>query len=159
MSVSDARKRSNSKHDKENWQYITFKARMGSKERIAEAADAMGTSVNGFIRDAISKAVMDAINKSLEPTPDEAAKAMWLRLLNDEADKLTPFELGSKSRKELVASYAIVIENNPSLYEETATVLSSDLPPKTKGKAIRDNENKVRKGMRFVLLDNLNELF
>lgn len=67
MPLSEAQKRSNIKHDKEHWQYITFKAHVGSKGRIAEAAEAAGQSVNGFIRAAVSKAVMDVLSIPMEP--------------------------------------------------------------------------------------------
>lgn len=156
MPLSEAQKRSNAKHDKENWQYITFKARIGSKDRIVEAANATGVSINGFIRDAISKAVMEVINKPLEPTHDDAAKTMLLRILNEEVNKLYPYELGRMSREELEKNYANIIESEPSLYEEITKVLSSDLPAKTKGKEIRDVERKKRKDIQSIIRDNIN---
>lgn len=67
MPVSEAQRRSNAKHDKENWQYITFKARIGSKENIDKAAEAAGLSINGFIRAAVSKAVEDTLGVPMEP--------------------------------------------------------------------------------------------
>lgn len=67
MSVSEAQRRSNARYDKENFQYITFKARIGSKRNIVEAAEITGMSINGFIRTALSKAVMETLGKPLEP--------------------------------------------------------------------------------------------
>ncbi|MCL1829343.1 MAG: hypothetical protein FWG32_07605 [Oscillospiraceae bacterium] len=55
------------KHDKENFQYITFKARKGAGERIVEAAAATGQSTNGFIRSTLNKAVESATGRSMEP--------------------------------------------------------------------------------------------
>jgi len=66
MALSDAQKRANAKHDNENFETITFKARKGSKARISEAAEATEKSVNGFIRSAVSNAVEFAINKPME---------------------------------------------------------------------------------------------
>lgn len=64
--VSESRRRANDKHDKENFQYITFKARKGAKERIVEAATATGQSTNGFIRAAVNKAVQETTGKPME---------------------------------------------------------------------------------------------
>ena len=64
--VSDAQKKANAKHDKENFQYITFKARKGSKERLKNAATATGQSTNGFIRLSLNKAVQEAIGQPME---------------------------------------------------------------------------------------------
>ena len=66
MPISEARKRANAKHDKENFEVVSFKARKGSRTRIAEAALATGKSINGFIRDALAIAVEIAINKPME---------------------------------------------------------------------------------------------
>jgi len=66
--VSDAQRKASDKHDKENFQYITFKARKGAKERIVEAATTTGQSTNGFIRSAVSKAVQEATGKPMEDT-------------------------------------------------------------------------------------------
>lgn len=76
MALSDARKKANAKHDKENFQYITFKARKGSRERIVEAATTTNQSTNGFIRAAVSKAVEDAINKPMEPHVQDTKESM-----------------------------------------------------------------------------------
>ena len=65
-SMSEARKRANAKHDKENFQYITFKARKGSRERIVEAATVTGQSTNSFIRSTLNKAVRDATGVPME---------------------------------------------------------------------------------------------
>lgn len=155
MSASESKKRSNSVHDKENWQYITFKARKGSKDRIVEAAETKGMSINGFIREAVSKAVMEATQKPLEPSHEDAAKAMLLRILKEEIAELKPSVLGQKSREELQKKYADAIENNPSLYKDIEKVLSAELPPKTKGKRIRDIENEEREHLRGAILGYL----
>jgi uncharacterized protein (DUF1778 family) len=70
MAVSEARKRANAKHDKENFQQITFKARKGSKERLKEAATVANLSTNGFIRAILNKAVEELIGKPMEPSKD-----------------------------------------------------------------------------------------
>ena len=64
--VSEARRRANAKYDKENYQYITFKAKKGSRERIAQAAEVKGETVNGFIRSTLNRAVKDATGRSME---------------------------------------------------------------------------------------------
>ena len=64
--VSEARKRANAKYDKENYQYITFKAKKGSRERIAQAAEAAGETVNGFIRVTLNRAVEDFTGSPME---------------------------------------------------------------------------------------------
>jgi hypothetical protein len=64
--ISEARKRANAKHDKENFQYITFKARKGARERRVQAAQVTGGSTNGFIRAAVNKAVLDATGQPME---------------------------------------------------------------------------------------------
>ena len=76
MPVSESKKRANAKHDKDNFQYITFKARRGSRERIVEAAKASGQSTNGFIRSSLDRAVQDAIGQSMEEIapPEERDK-------------------------------------------------------------------------------------
>jgi uncharacterized protein (DUF1778 family) len=66
MAVSDAQKKSNSKHDKENFQYFTVKARVGSRDQIKKAAEATNQTVNGFIRDVLNKAVIEAIGEPME---------------------------------------------------------------------------------------------
>jgi len=71
QSMTEARKRANAKHDKENFQYITFKARKGARERIVEAATATGQSTNGFIRSTLNKAVQDATGAPMEYVEDE----------------------------------------------------------------------------------------
>jgi len=71
MPVSEAKKKSNTKHDKENFQYISFKARKGSRDNIVKAAAATNQSVNGFIRTALSKAVEEAIGEPMEPVRNE----------------------------------------------------------------------------------------
>jgi len=64
--MSDARKRANAKYDKEHFEYVTFKARKGSRARIKKAAEKAGDSTNLFIRKAVNKAVIDAIGKPME---------------------------------------------------------------------------------------------
>jgi len=155
MPVSESKKRSNSKHDKDNWQYQTFKTRTGAKERIAEAAAATGMSVNGFIRDALDKAVMTAINKPLEPSHVDAAKATCLRMFIEcvikdiflNTNDNDPYQL-SQEEKEVIELLENTIEENPSLYMDLLNALASDLPPKTKGKKIRDAENDTRIQLR-----------
>jgi predicted HicB family RNase H-like nuclease len=70
MAVSDAQKRASAKHDKENFQYITFKAKKGSKERLVEAATIAGMSTNGFIRASLNKSVGELLGKPMEPLKD-----------------------------------------------------------------------------------------
>jgi len=64
--MSEARKRANAKYDKENYQYISFKAKKGSRERIIQAAEATNETVNGFIRGTLNKAVETAIGRPME---------------------------------------------------------------------------------------------
>lgn len=159
MPVSEAKKRSNSKHDKENWQYITFKAKVGAKERIAEAVEAMGLTTNGFIREAVSKAVMAAINKPLEPSHEEMARTMYMRILDEELDKegyfgtesLLKFTIEPEIRDEIREQLAVSDEFEPPICKDIFRVLSADLPPKTKGKAIRDIEKESREQLREII--------
>ena len=154
MSVSEAQKRSNAKHDKINWQYITFKSRVGSKDRIVEAAAASGLSINGFIRDAISKAVMKATGKTLEPTYEETAKAILLRIVDEVSSAIPIMPPSNKNeRNKIESNFKSAIESNPSLYEDFLRVLTSELPPKSKSKKIREIENKKRKEIWNVILD------
>jgi len=64
--MSEARKRANAKYKKANCQYITFMAKKGSRDRIVQAAAIKGVSVNGFIREAVDKAVEDTTGLSME---------------------------------------------------------------------------------------------
>ncbi|MCL2003265.1 MAG: hypothetical protein FWG72_04575 [Oscillospiraceae bacterium] len=66
MPVSEKQKSYRDRYDKENFQYITFKARIGAKERIVAAATATGQSTNGFIRGVLNKAVEDATGRPME---------------------------------------------------------------------------------------------
>ncbi|MCL1866413.1 MAG: hypothetical protein FWF82_03275 [Oscillospiraceae bacterium] len=66
MPVSKAQRKSNAKHDKENFQYFTVKARTGSRDQIKKAAEATNQSVNGFIRNSLNKAVEEAIGEPME---------------------------------------------------------------------------------------------
>ena len=70
MAVSDAQKRASAKHDKENFQYITFKAKKGSKERLTVAATIAGMSTNGFIRASLNQSVEELTGKPMEPPKD-----------------------------------------------------------------------------------------
>jgi len=74
QSITEARKKANAKYDKKNYQYITFKARKGSRERIVAAANATGQSTNGFIRSAVDKAVQEATGVPMEYVPDDGGK-------------------------------------------------------------------------------------
>jgi len=69
MPVSEKQKGYRDKYDKENFQYITFKAKRGAKGRLKEAATAVGQSTNGFIRSALNKAVEDATGVPMEVVP------------------------------------------------------------------------------------------
>jgi predicted HicB family RNase H-like nuclease len=64
--VSEKQKEYRDKYDKENFQYITFKAKKGAKERIVEAATAIGQSTNGFIRSSLNEAVERATGRPME---------------------------------------------------------------------------------------------
>lgn len=64
--VSDAQRKASAKHDKEHFQYITFKARRGSRDRLLEAATSAGTPLNRFIRDALNKAVEAQTGRPME---------------------------------------------------------------------------------------------
>jgi len=155
MPLSEAHKRSNARHDRESWEYISYKARIGTKARIDEAAAASGMSINGFIRQALGKAVMEAIGKPLELPNDEMAMAIMLRILKEEVKNLYPMDLGSTSRKEIEDYYGNIIRNEPSLYEELTHVLSSDITSKAKAKQIRHIEIKKREDIRHVIRDYL----
>jgi len=167
MPASEGKKRSNSKHDKENWQYITFKARTGSKDRIVEAAEATGLTTNGFIREAVSKAVMEAINKSLEPSHDEMARTMYMRILDEELNKedffgtesLLIFTINPEVKNEIREQLAVSAEFEPPICKDIFRVLSAELPPKTKGKAIRDIEKESLERIRKQIREIINERF
>jgi len=161
MPSDNKKKRVSSKYDKENWQYITFKARTGAKERIVEAAMVTGLSVNGFIRNALSQAIFTTTNKTLEPTHEEAAKNMYLRILDEELNEkgtfgtkiLTPFHLDKKTQDRIRGHLTNAIENDYGMYEEIAKVLSADLHPTIKGKAIRNIEKETRIHICNVIMD------
>ena len=78
------KRKTNAKYDKENFQYITFKARKGAKERIVEAATTTGQSTNGFIRATLNKAVPDAIGKPMENVNDNTASTTQTENDHDE---------------------------------------------------------------------------
>ena len=71
--LSEARKKANAKYDKENYQYISIKAKKGSRERIAQAAAVTNESVNGFMRAVLNKAVEAAIGYPMEDSIDKEA--------------------------------------------------------------------------------------
>jgi len=154
--TSEAQLRAIAKYDKENYQHISFKVRIGAREKIKEAADATSQSVNGFIKTAISNAMMEAIGKPLEPTPVESAKTILLRIINEEVCQnsllLGAPRLTEKEKKEIIEHLEGVIEENAEPYQHLLNVLTSDLPPKKKGKKLRDAESKTRMEIRDVIL-------
>jgi predicted HicB family RNase H-like nuclease len=54
------------KYDNANIETISFKARKGSRMRLKEASAATEQSVNGFIRNALNKAVNEATGSPME---------------------------------------------------------------------------------------------
>lgn len=72
--VSEKQKEYRDKHDKENFQYITFKARKGARERIVEAATVTGHSTNGFIRSTLNKAIQEVTGRPMEDLPEQTEK-------------------------------------------------------------------------------------
>ena len=62
------------KYDKNNIETISFKAKKGSRVRLKEAAAVAGQSVNGFIRGALNKAVLEATGEVMEYAPDKEGK-------------------------------------------------------------------------------------
>jgi len=157
MPVSDAQLKAIAKYDKENYQHISFKVRIGARDRIKEAAEATNQSINGFIKNAISKAMMEAINKPLEPTDDEAATIILLRILSEELDKLTPWEIGRSDIKKIRSHLIDVYETVPVHSEPFVSILSSDLSSKDKKKALRKLEDKKHKELKDTLIDFLND--
>jgi uncharacterized protein (DUF1778 family) len=69
--VSEKQARHRDKYDRENWEYITFKARKGSRERIKQAAEAKGESINGFMRSVLNAEVEKAIGMPMESAKSE----------------------------------------------------------------------------------------
>jgi predicted HicB family RNase H-like nuclease len=57
MAVSEAQRRANAKHDKENYEYCTVKVRKGKRAEVREHAQLRGESINGFINRAIDEAI------------------------------------------------------------------------------------------------------
>ncbi len=135
MATSDAKNRANAKYSRENFQHISFKARIGSRDRIQEAAKATGQTVNGFIRSALSKAMMEAIGKPLEPTGDEFSKAMLLRLLSGAMASIFAFDPDRKTYSTIEAHMIDLINNTPELYEDITEIWTSDSSAKAKTKA------------------------
>lgn len=156
MPASEAQLKAIAKYDKENNQHISFKARIGSRDRIKEAAEATGQSVNSFIKAAISKAMMEAINKPLEPTDDEVAKAILLNIILEEINSMLWNDLGE--RKRIEAKLRDLVENEPTLYEKFINPDLSDTSPKAKKKALRKLEAKERKEIRDLIIDCMGEL-
>jgi uncharacterized protein (DUF1778 family) len=74
MPVSEKQKGYRDKYDKENFQYITFKAKKGAKERITAAATATNQSTNGFIRSTLNAAVEAATGVPMEGMPDSGGE-------------------------------------------------------------------------------------
>jgi len=64
--LSEARKKSNAKYIKAHYQYITFAAKKGYRDRIVQAATIKGETINGFIRRAVDKALEEANSQSAE---------------------------------------------------------------------------------------------
>ena len=54
MPLTEKKKASNKAYDKKNYQYWPLKIRIGEKEKIQEAASAVGESLNGYILHAIA---------------------------------------------------------------------------------------------------------
>ena len=163
MPTSQAQLRASAKHAKENFQHISFKARIGSRDRIKEAADATGQSVNSFIKTAISDAMMKTINKPLEPTLDETAKMILLRIMNEEIIAITdPYllipNIVTMVRDKVECRVIDAIESNPSLCGEYSQIISSDFSPKAKGKALRNYEKKHREAIGEMISDCLDDL-
>jgi len=106
---------------------------------------------------------MAAINKPLEPSHDDASKARYLRIVSEEVSKkglfgtmnLVPFHLDVQVQDEIKERLSNAAKDNPSLFERLTQALSSDLPPKTKGKAIRDAESAIRDDINNVIIDYL----
>jgi len=153
--LSEAQKRSNSKHDKEHWEYLTVKAHVGAKERVKEAASKLGKTTNGFMREVLSEAVEKVIGKPLEPSPDDTAKAMYLRIVDDVISQYSrnskkvsflaaPDMIAPEMQRKIIEHITDVVEGNPSLYKHLSKALSDDLPPTKKGKEIRDAKDKTQ---------------
>ena len=98
--------------------------------------------------------MMEAIGKPLEPTDDDFAKIMMLRILAN-ALNTTLFLESKKTYKEIETNLTNVIENEPSLREDFAKIISSDLSPKDKRKAIRKLEREKFEEIRDVIIDLL----
>lgn len=58
------------KYDAANTETVSFKTRKGSRARLVQAATATGQSTNGFIRQALNKAVQDATGAPMEEWPE-----------------------------------------------------------------------------------------
>jgi len=57
MAISEAQRRANAKHDKENFEYCTVKTRKGKRAAWKAHAAAKGESLNGFLNRAIDETV------------------------------------------------------------------------------------------------------
>lgn len=155
MPLSDAQKKATAKYSKDNFQHISFKARIGSRDRIKEAAEATGQSVNSFIRTAISKAVMEATNKPLEPTTDETAKAKLISIVREELNsspELNPLITSpvlEKKKRKIEKHILDLIENESTILER----FSRDYSPSTKGKKLRRIESEERQAISDLIYD------
>ena len=150
MSTSKAQLKAAAKHSKENYQHLSFKVRIGSKERIKEAAEATNQSVNAFIKNAVSKAMMEAIGKPLEPTIDDIARNMVVRIFTDLLSDHTP-----AVRNRMETRLKPYIENNTDLHKEFVKILSSDLSPKQRKKALEKLEQKKTEEISDLIFDSV----
>ena len=157
MPATEAQLLAIAKYDKENYQQISFKAPKGSRDRIKEAAEATGQSVNSFIKNAISTAMMEAIGKPLEPTADEAGKTTMLRIFDDVLEGFT-FTYGQDMLKKIKSHYVDIIENDPSEYKQITEILSSDLSPREKKKRIKQFGKESFVGLQSVIADMYDEI-
>jgi len=156
--TSESQRQSNAKHDKEHWEYITVKARKGSKERIYEAATVAGKSINGFIRDAISAAVFEELKKPLEPTTEDNVKKMLLNILMEELDviffKEESLGMFSNSKyNQTKTDLEEVIKTKPHMQEKFMCILTSDASPKVQVKALKKIQSEQRDELRRLIID------
>ena len=156
MPTSDAQLRASAKYDKENSQHISFKVRIGTRDRIKEAAEATGQSVNSFIKNAISAAMMDAIGKPLEPTEDEIAKTVMHRMIEDALiATLAPYSLNRNKYQKMYdgikAHIISLTDDRMFLYSKISEILSSDLSPREKKKLLKRHEDEETQGLKDVI--------
>jgi hypothetical protein len=60
------------KYDKANVETISFKAKKGSRMSLKEAAASLGMPLNGFIRETLNKAVLEATGRPMEEAKPKA---------------------------------------------------------------------------------------